>query len=97
MGFVRSEIEAVLSAGSDNPVSLIAYIKDKTANVDEQATQKTLYFDDCVDEHTEEDLLLAMCGIEEEKVQSTGNKWKNGFLNVITFGLSEIFCGGKKR
>ena len=98
MGHARTKIEAVLSAASDNPVTLVSYIKEKAADVNEQATQKVLYYDDCVDKCTEEDLLLVMCGTTEEKKQSSGNKWKNGFLNFITLGcLSELFCGVEKR
>ncbi len=82
----RDIIEMELSEQAGEPVDLEQYIRDNTANASEQSRQKTLWCDDKVDSATEEDLLNAICGLDESKYISGGTHLVNGIINIFTLG-----------
>lgn len=95
----REIIEIELSNAAGQNVDLVDYIREHAADATEQHKQKTLYCDDKVDSVTEEQLLNAICGMNEEEYVSGGAKVGHFLLNVVTLGgLTEAWDGlfGKK-
>ena len=95
----REIIEIELSNAAGEDVDLVDYIREHAADATEQHKQRTLYCDDKVDSVTEEQLLNAICGMNEEEYVSGGAKVGHFLLNVVTLGgLTEAWDGlfGKK-
>ena len=72
------------------------FIRENSRDAVEVEKQKLLWGDNC-DSTTQEDLLEAMCNIEEEEGKANiFTKGIYGTLGIVTKGFDALFGGGKK-